>query len=276
MKSIGIIGYGNMGKAIAERIKDKYAVCVFDQDSNKISALENITAARNPVDLVKQSEVIILAVKPQDFNLLLNEIRDFAQYKLIVSIAAGITTEYIRSQLGEEVRIIRVMPNLPAQIGQGVSALFKDKFATDQDLDLAWQLLSYIGLALPVDNELMLNAATAVSGSSPAFFCQYIKDKINADEKRNEFIEMLTAAAISVNFDGQFARTISVATVNGTIAILKEKKLSCEELIKLVASKGGTTQAGLDVLNSGGSLEDAVVAARDRAEELSKKTSYKE
>lgn len=271
MKNIGIIGYGNMGRAIAERIKDKYAVCVFDKDINKVTGLKNISVAGDPVKLVQQSEVIILAVKPQDFDALLNEIRDSVQYKLIVSIAAGITTGYVRSQLGEEVRLIRVMPNLPAQIGQGVSALFKDKFATDQDLDLVWQLLSYIGLALPVDDELMINAVTAVSGSSPAFFCHYIKDKINADKKRDEFIEMLTAAAISVNFDGQFARTISEATVNGTIAVLKEKNLSCEELVKMVASKGGTTQAGLDVLQSGGSLKDAVIAARDRADELSKK-----
>ena len=229
---------------------------------------ENITLVNNSVDLVKRSEVIILAVKPQDIDLLLNEIKDFVKDKLIISIAAGITTEHIRSQLGDKVRVIRVMPNLPAQVGQGVSVLFKDKFATEEDLNLAWQLFEFIGLAVPIDDEKIINAVTAISGSGPAFFCQYIKDNIEARKKRDEFIEMLVMAAVNINLDRQFARTLSEATVDGTVAILKEQNLSCEELIKMVASRGGTTQAGLDVLHSGGSLKEAVMAAKQRADEL--------
>jgi len=266
MIKVGIIGYGNMGQAIGERIKSKYAVCAFDKIKNIVS--ENIAVASNSIELVKLSEVIILAVKPQDFELLLNEIKSFIKDKLIISIAAGITTQYIRTQLKKEVRVIRVMPNLPARIGQGVSILFKDKFATEKDFNLAWQLLSCLGLVLPIYDEKIINAATAVSGSGPAFFCQYIKDKVNAGRKRNEFIEMLVTAAVSINLDWQFAKILAEKTVDGTIAILKEKNLSCAELISMVASPGGTTQAGLDVLRLNGSLNAALGAAMKRADEL--------
>jgi len=269
MVKVGVIGYGNMGRAIAERIKHKYAVCVFDK--NKSIDSESLTVADNLAELANQSEIIVLAVKPQDINPLFNEIKFLVKDKLIISIAAGVTSVDIRSQLAQNARVIRVMPNLPAQVGKGVSVLFKDKFATEDDLRMALQLLGCVGLALPIDDENIINAATAVSGSGPAFFCYYIKDKANANKQRSEFIAMLAEAAMSINLDKQFARILSEQTVDGTIAILNEKNLSCAELVKMVASKGGTTQAGLDVLQSGGLLRDAVSAALKRAAELGKR-----
>jgi pyrroline-5-carboxylate reductase len=271
-ENIGIIGYGNMGQAIAERIKDKYAVCVFDKDKNKVSGLENIAAIDNATNVVKRSKVIILAVKPQDLDALLNEIKPFVQDKLFITIAAGVTTRYIMSRLGEGGRIIRVMPNMPAQIGQGVSVLFKGQDTSEKDL--AWQLahdiFSNLGSVLVVDKEEMINAATAVSGSGPAFFCHYIKERKNALSKHDEFIKMLTDAAVSLGFDMREAEFLSEKTVDGIIAMLIERNLSCADIIKMVASKGGTTQAGLQVLDAGGSLEEAVRSAFKRADELGK------
>jgi len=276
MIKVGIIGYGNMGQAIAERIKEKYTISVFDKDKNKISALKNIAAVDTSSELVKQSEIIILAIKPQDFDTLLNEIKPFAQDKLIITIAAGITTRYIKSRLGEKACIIRVMPNMPAQINQGISVLFKDKNATEKELDfawqLAWQIFSYFGSELVVDKEEMINAATAISGSGPAFFCHYIKEKTNADKGRDEFIKNLTLAAVNLGFDQREAEFLAEKTVDGTIAMLKERNLSCEDIIKMVASKGGTTQAGLEVLRSGGSLKEAVERALERAGQLEQDT----
>jgi len=271
-ENIGIIGYGNMGQAIAERIKDKYAVCVFDKDKNKVSGLENIAAIDNATNVVKRSKVIILAVKPQDLDALLNEIKPFVQDKLFITIAAGVTTRYIMSRLGEGGRIIRVMHNMPAQIGQGVSVLFKGQDTSEKDL--AWQLahdiFSNLGSVLVVDKEEMINAATAVSGSGPAFFCHYIKERKNALSKHDEFIKMLTDAAVSLGFDMREAEFLSEKTVDGIIAMLIERNLSCADIIKMVASKGGTTQAGLQVLDAGGSLEEAVRSAFKRADELGK------
>ena len=272
MKNVGIIGFGNMGQAIAERIKDKYAVCVFDKDKNKISALQNISAFDDVNKLIKQSEVIILAVKPQDFDALLNEIKPLLEDKFIITIAAGVTTKYIRSRLGEKVRIVRVMPNMPAQIGQGVSVIFKGQNASEGDSNSAWYLahdiFSNLGAVLAVDKEEMINAATAVSGSGPAFFCHYLKERKNAPSKRDEFIKMLTESAVGLGFDRKEAEFLSEKTVDGIIAMLIERNLSCADIVKMVASKGGTTQAGLDVLNSGGSLEEAVKSAYKRAGEL--------
>lgn len=274
MKKFGIIGYGNMGKAIAERIKDKYAVWVYDKDSNKISGLTGIGASKSAGELVKQSEVIVLAVKPQDFDSLLDEIKSFAQGKLFITIAAGITTKYIKSRLGDKMRIVRVMPNMPAQIGQGISVLFKDKDASEGDLDLswqlAWQIFSYIGSELVVENEQMMDAATAISGSGPAFFCYYIKDKEQASGKRDEFVRALAEAAETLGFDARQAQVLSESTVDGIIAMLIERNLSCDDIIKMVSSKGGTTEAGLEVLRNGGCLVDAVKAAVERAKELSR------
>jgi len=268
MDNIGIIGFGNMGRAIAERIKDKYAVCVFDQDKNKTASLTNIAIADNVVELVKKSRVIILAVKPQDFESLLTEIKSLVQGKLIISIAAGISTKYIKSQLDQGVRVIRVMPNMPAQIGQGLTVLFKDKNLAEADLDMAWRLLSCVGSILSVQDEQLMNAATAVSGSGPAFFCYYIKEKTNAEKKRDEFIKELTEAAVHLGFDKQEAKVLSEKTVSGIIAMLTEKNLSCEDIIKMVTSKGGTTQAGLEVLQRGGCVDEAVKSALKRADEL--------
>jgi pyrroline-5-carboxylate reductase len=277
MQIVGIIGYGNMGKVIAERIKEKYVVCVFDKDKDKISALKDISTVDSAGELVKQSEIIILAVKPQDFNSLLNEIKPYALDKLIITIAAGITTGYIKSQLGEKARIVRIMPNLPAQIGQGVSVIAKGQNATEGDLNLVWHLaydiFSNLGSVLPVDKEEMINAATAISGSGPAFFCHYvIKENKEANKVRDDFIKKLIQAAVNLGFDQSEAALLSEKTVDGTISMLTERNLTCEDLIKMVASKGGTTEAGLEVLGLGGSLKEATEKALKRASELEKRS----
>lgn len=273
IKKIGIIGFGNMGQAIAGRINNKYAVSVFDKDKHKIIGLKNINSVNDLGSLVKQSEVIILAVKPQDFDSLLSEIKNYISGQLIITIAAGVTTQYIRDRLGVDISLIRVMPNLPAQIGQGVSVIAKNQTAVEANLDWAWKLafdiFSNLGIVLAVKEE-MINAATAISGSGPAFFCHYIKDKKNAAAKKNEFVKMLIAAAVSLGFDKKEAEILSAKTIDGIIAIIFERNLSCAEVIKMVASKGGTTQAGLEILDAGGSLEKAVKNAYNRAEQLSR------
>ena len=259
-----------MGQAIAERIKDKYAVSVYDKDSNKISGLTSITASKSAGELVRQSEVVIIAVKPQNFDSLLNEIKSSAQGKLIITIAAGITTSYIEKHLGSNTHVIRVMPNMPAQIGKGVSGICKGRFAEEKDFDLAWQLFGFVGFAATLDDERMMDTITAISGSGPAFYCYYIKDAANVASKKDEFVNELTQVAISLNFDPMLAKHISEKTVEGTVCLLMENRWTCEELIKRVASKGGTTEAGLEILYKGGSLVEAVRAAVERARELSR------
>lgn len=276
MIKVGIIGYGNMGQAIGERIKDKYAVCAFDKIKNIVS--ENINVAYNLAELVKQSEIIILAVKPQDFGLLLNEIKLFIKDRLIISIAAGVTTKYISSQLGEKTRIIRVMPNLPAKIGKGMICLCKGKHAHKKDLDFTKEIFECMGKIVVINNEEMMNDVTAVSGSGPGFFFDYIeKQKIDyhhlSPKIKKDFDDSLAKSLVDLknNWSLDSALVLARATTAGSIALIQATGLTPWELKKQVTSKGGTTAAGLKVLRGKQeNLSKAVKAAVKRAKELSK------
>lgn len=270
-KKIGIIGCGNMGSAIAERIKRKYRVFIFDKDREKTKNLKNITIADNIINLAEKVDVVILAVKPQDFDAVLNEIKDYTKDKLIISIAAGITTNYIEKVL-PRVRIIRVMPNLPARIGKGMICLSRGKKASRKDLDFAQRLFHEVGKTMVIKEEMM-DADTAISGSGPGFFYALVsgKDFVSAKKfAKKEFLPALSKAAESIGFNKRDARELASVTTQGSVKYLEKSGLDAQTLKKQVASKGGTTEAGLMVLKKGGSLEEAVEAALNRAEELSR------
>lgn len=274
-KTIGIIGFGNMGSAIAERIKTQYQVYVFDKDKEKTNNLSNIVVTRDIADLAQRVDVIILAVKPQDFNGVLNEIRENVKNKLIISIAAGITNSYIEKYLGQ-VRVVRAMPNLPAKIGKGIICLSRGKFCGDNELIFSLEIFSHLGKTLLVD-EKQMNAVTAIYGSGPAFISYFmesenIKVQNIPSSFNNKYEKIFTKLAEDfIHLDIDSASVLANTIVAGTIALLKETSLSPSELRKNVTSKGGTTQAGLGVLDKGGSLEEAVEAAIKRAEKLSRR-----
>lgn len=274
-KKIGIIGYGNMGSAIAERIKSKYKVFVFDKDKNKTAILKGIVVANSIGELCKMADMLIFAVKPQDLDAVLSEIKSCPHLadKLFISIAAGINTSYIEKRLGD-VRVVRVMPNMAIKIGQGISCLSKGKFPTEGDFDFTKGLFDYMGKTLRIEEEKMA-AATAVSGSGPGFYFDIIEsilaDNKNPEEFTREFINSLTKAAEESGFKPEEAFFIASGTGNACQLLLSKTTMSPSELKKQITSKGGTTLAGLDALHATGSLIEAVKAAKKRAEELSKK-----
>jgi len=272
-KKIGIIGFGNMGSAIAEKIKSRYEVFVFEKDAAKTKGLTGIKIAPGILQLFKQSQVIILAIKPQDFESVMAEIKDGVQDKLIISIAAGITTGYIEKFLGQA-RVVRAMPNLGAKIGKSVTCLTKGQFASEQDMELAKNIFSSIGVVQEFKEDMM-NAATAISGSGPGYYFYAVASdpdeyKANSRKFHEEFIISLTEAARSIGFDDKSARFLANWTIEYSDLLLKQTKLPAQELAKQVASKGGTTEAALGILHKGGSLVDAVRAAVERAKELSR------
>ncbi len=273
MKKIGIIGYGNMGSVICERIKTKYKVLVFDKDKDKTRNLSGIEVVSDNIDLVNKVDTLILAVKPQDFDVLLGEIRNYTAGKLIISIAAGITTRYIEKYL-EKAKVVRVMPNMAIMIGEGISCLSKGKLATEEDFDFVEELFDYMGKTLRIEEEKM-SAATAVSGSGPGFYFDIIESVLaenkNPEEFKKEFIVSLTKAAEESGFDHREAVFLASGTGNACQLLLIKTKLMPAELKKQIMSKGGTTLAGLDALHATKSLIEAVKAAKKRAEELSKK-----
>jgi len=269
-ESIGIIGYGNMGSAIGERLKPQFRVWAFDKDKSKTGGLRGIKIAVDILSLINAVSAAILSVKPQDFDEVLKGISSAIDAKLVISIAAGISTAYIENRLGQ-VRVIRAMPNLPAKVGRGMSCLCRGSFASGGDLDIAKKLFDNLGETMPVEEPLM-NAVTAVSGSGPGYFYYLLQDKPEKDWDnfaKNEFIPALTASAQGIGFSPRQARILADSTTEGSIALLRETGLSPSVLCKQVTSKGGTTEAGLKVLKSIQCLEASVKAALRRAEELS-------
>lgn len=272
-KKIGIIGAGNMGSAIAERIKRKYRLFIFDKDKDKINRIGGIELSQGNAVLVEKSDVIILAVKPQDFDFVLGEIKNYCEDKLFVSIAAGIATNYIEKQLGGA-RVVRVMPNIPARIGKGVSCLCKGKFSREADLKFVKKIFSNLGETLILKEEMM-DAATAIFGSGPGYFYYFLE--ANSIDYRNipkdkikGFINELTDTAVLKGFNRNEAVFAVKAMVEGSGSLLAKLNLTPAELKKQVASKGGTTEAALEVLEKGGTLAQAVEAAEKKSKELSR------
>lgn len=270
-KKIGIIGCGNMGAAIASRIKAKFRLFVFDQDAGKSANLSGISALDSAAEVADKADVVILAVKPQDIEAVLIDIKDKAAGKLIVSIAAGITTKYIEDILGV-LSVIRIMPNIGAIVGESLTYVCKGCFAKEGDLMFAAGLFKHIGSTCIIP-EGMMDAATAVGGSGPGFW-GFLFDKQPGEKweeyKKNYFIPEFTAAAKSVGFDDEKAKLAAKFVVASSAHAADVLHITPGELTKRVASKGGTTEAGLEVLKNGGTLAQAVQAAARRAHELAK------
>lgn len=263
-----------MGAAIAERIKSAYQVFVFDQDKGKTKGLSGIKVAQSSIDLVNEVDAVLLAIKPQDFDSLLSEIKSGIKDKLLISIAAGITTGYLEKIL-EKARVVRVMPNIAAKIGEAESVLCKGKYAHDSDLDAVKELFNYVGKTWVME-ERMIDAATAISGSGPAYI--YYDMEINkidpahvSEELKRGYVERLSRAAKKVGFDPRISMDLAINTFVSTIHLAAAIGVSPAELRKQITSKGGTTEAALKVLAAGGSWDEAAEAAKRRAGELAKK-----
>lgn len=272
-EKIGIIGFGNMGSAIAEGIKDKYEVFVVDKDTSRLRTIPSKSIAGCISELVELVDIILIAVKPQDIDEVLKEIKSSAKGKMFISIAAGIGTTYIEGKLGN-IRVVRAMPNLGVITGKSMTCICRGKFTTQYDIASAKNMFSLIGKVQEV-NEDKLDAVTAVSGSGPGYYFdavvnhydEYKQDKNRFSEK---FIDSLAKAAKEVGLDEQLSLLLAKETIIASELVLTYTKLSPEELRNQVTSKGGTTEAALQILHNGGTLTDAVKAAVMRAKELSR------
>lgn len=259
-KTIGIIGLGNMGGAIANCSGRIYPTIGFDVDKKKCKKIKNlgIKIAKNNCELVNRSDIIILAIKPQEMGNLLEEIRSFLTgNKLIISVAAGISTEYIERIIGK-VRVIRIMPNIAILVNEGASAICRGKYATEKDEGIASKIFSAMGKVFKIPEKFM-DAVTALSGSGPAYFFEII----------NSFIR----AGINLGLSQIQAKNLVFQTARGAIAMLEQVNSDPVILRKMVTSKKGTTIEGLKVLwksHLQEILTKAIFAAKKRAGELAK------
>lgn len=260
---IAFIGAGKMATALIRCIYNKkLAKSIIASDkSNK--NLDNIkkyfkikTTNRNN-EAVKSSDIIFICVKPQDIDDVLDEIKNAVKSQLVVSIAAGIKLKHLESALKNR-RIIRVMPNINCIAGEMAAGFSAGKNATSEDIKIVSKMLDSAGIAFLVKEDL-LDAVTGISGSGPAFFAY--------------FIDATTKTGIKNGLPRDIAFKLACQTALGTGKLLLEKNLAADELIGMVASKKGTTIAGLEVLNKYKAkdiLIKTINAAIKRSKELGK------
>ena len=262
--NLGIIGCGKMGSAlvkgaIKENAIDGQKVMVIDlvpELAQKLSNDIGATVAKTNDDLIKNADAILLCVKPQDMISLTDSFNKERSSKLFISIAAGIKIDDLEKSLKNDDRVIRVMPNTPAMIGQGASAQSKGKNATESDTEFVSKILNAVGISIEVP-EKQLDAVTGLSGSGPAYIYTVI--------------EALADGGVLVGLPKEKALTLAAKTVIGAAEMVMKSDEHPAKLRDQVASPGGTTIAGLAALESGklrSTLIEAVKAATQRSEEL--------
>lgn len=246
---VGFIGCGKMASAIIKGVLNSKFLTQENIIASEISEeFANAKKSELGIDvftdnkiITKNSDVIFIATKPSYVKSVLQEIKgELTENKLIVSIAAGVSTKTIEDETGKEVPTIRVMPNAPAMILEGMSGISKGRFATAEQIAYVEEFLSNIGRCIVVDED-KIDVLTAISGSGPAFFYKTINEIARAGEK--------------LGLDYDKALLLSIQTAIGSAKLMLDNELSPEELIANIATNGGCTQVGVDFMESANSKE---------------------
>jgi pyrroline-5-carboxylate reductase len=264
---IAFIGGGNMGEAIIasllrKKVTSPAEITVSDVSPGRLDYLYEkygVTTTANNSLAVAQADVIVLSVKPQILPGVLVEMKGkLKSSQLVLSIAAGVSIAKIRSGLDHK-KIIRSMPNTPAQIGEGMTVWNATREVTKLQKGQARSILKLMGEEIEADDEKYLDMATAVSGSGPAYVFY--------------FIEALAAAGVKVGLSPEVAGKLVMQTISGATHLLQKSGKTPADLRKAVTSPGGTTAAAIARFEEGdfaGLVAKAVEAAHNRAKELGK------
>ncbi|OQX19105.1 MAG: pyrroline-5-carboxylate reductase [Desulfobulbaceae bacterium A2] len=264
MENIGFIGGGQMGEAmirglLAAGIMPAGSIMVAEPDRGRQQTLREkfgVLTATTPQELASHARVLIVAVKPQVMPAVLTQYREFCTPQhLLISIAAGIPLRLFAEHL-EQARVIRVMPNTPALVLAGASALCGNSLVDRDDMALAMRIFGAIGTCVEVAEHLM-DAVTGLSGSGPGYVFT--------------FIEAMIDAGVRVGLPRPLAESLTLQTVYGSVRLAQESGEHPALLRARVTSPGGTTIAGLHVLEEGGfrgMVMSAVQAATERSREL--------
>jgi pyrroline-5-carboxylate reductase len=272
-KKIGFIGGGNMASSLINGLiasghsPDQLWVSDTNQEIlDSLAANLKINVSVNNNDIVNQVDVVVLAVKPQVLHAVAEQVADGIRNRklLVVSIAAGISQDSLSEWLGEEVAIVRCMPNTPALVRTGATALYASDKVSDEQKDLAENILRSVGISLWVDHESELDAVTAVSGSGPAYYFL--------------LMEAMEQAALELGLAEHTARLLIQQTALGAAKIALESDETPGQLRQRVTSPGGTTEQALKTFEEGAFTQlvsKALHAARDRSIEISKELGEK-
>lgn len=261
---LGLIGAGNMAAAMVQGWVEAdptlaARITVTDHGSGRAAQLAERTGcsvAASNRDLVRDVDVVLVCVKPIDLESVLREISDLVHPRLLVaSVAAGVQTATMENLLEDGVPVLRFMPNVPVRVNSG-TLVYAEGRADSSLIAPTLEVFSLLGAVVRLD-ERMFDAATALSGSGPAFF--------------GLVVEAFEDAAIVSGLSAKVGRELAVTTMVGTAEMLTRYDMSCSDLRRTVTSPGGTAAAGLAQLERSGmraSIIDAVLAARDRAAQL--------
>jgi pyrroline-5-carboxylate reductase len=262
---IGFIGAGNMACAMGGGLKaggTDVSLIATDPEPRALQRFATETGGRavTAVDeVLAAADVIVLAVKPQMLGAVLDAIAGRVRpEQVVLSIAAGFTLERLASRLGASCRLVRAMPNTPALIREGMTVLVGGAAATAHDLEVARRMFFAVGDAVVVDDEALLDAVTAVSGSGPGFVFA--------------FAEAWLRAAESAGLAPDLAERLVKQTLFGAAGLWRQSAEPVDHLRAMVTSPGGTTLAGLQALEAGdfaGTVAAAIAAAARRSKELS-------
>lgn len=264
-KKIAIIGGGKMGSIIAHRLVSQKIIpagdiIVTDIDVARLDHLRSelgLQASGDNKKAARAADIVIIAVKPQNMSQTLKEIASvLTKSKIIISIAAGITTGFIEDHLGKGAHVIRVMPNTPALVGAGAAAISRGSNATAADVKVARAVFNAVGITVEVEEKLM-DAVTGLSGSGPAY-CFLM-------------IEALSDAGVQMGLPRDLSLQLAAQTMYGSAHLCLQGDKHPAQLRDMVTSPAGTTAAGLKVLEEGklrAILMSAVEAATKRSKEL--------
>lgn len=266
-KRVGFLGSGNMGEAMIRGMLQaglvpKEAILASDAQPQRLAHITGQYGIRgvsgNP-ELVREADVIVLAVKPQIMGAVLGEVAAVTDgRKLFISVAAGVPTATIRSHLGRAARLIRVMPNTPALVLEGVTAIARAEGLEPGDLETAQELFGAVGRVVLLDEDA-LDAVTGLSGSGPAYVAIVI--------------ESLADGGVKMGLDRATAMILAAQTVLGAAKLILETGVHPGQLKDMVSSPGGTTIAGIAALEEGGVRRTFIMAverATLRSRELGK------
>lgn len=261
---IGFIGGGNMAGALiaglVKQLDSAKQVHVVDLNQDSLQSLESrfgVCTATTMDDKLGDLDIIVLAVKPQQMQAVAASLAPYISSQLLLSVAAGIRAADLSRWLSGHEKIVRAMPNTPAMIGLGMSGLYAMAAVTEPERELAQAIMQAVGDTIWVQDESMIDAVTAISGSGPAYVFY--------------FIEAMQEAAMKLGFDAAQARQLSLATFNGAAQLAQQSDESVDILRQRVTSKGGTTYAALCSMDDSAvkpAIHRAIQAAAQRGKEL--------
>lgn len=237
-KKISIIGAGNMGGAFYKGLSAVFSeddLYIADRNQLKLDAIGAKNSSVNPDEAVRDADIVILAVKPQSFNELIGNLKISLNYKLIISIMAGITLKQLKDSTSAT-RVIRAMPNLPVKVKKGITGWIAGSGVGDSDIAIARKIFQSLGSEIQLTNESMIGAITALSGCGPAYYFL--------------LTELLADKAKSLGFSDEDAEKIANGIFIGSAELLKKEKKSAREWRYAVTSKGGVTEAVIDSLEN--------------------------